>query len=714
VEGVGNPRVALFFRAVRGASLDQLEELFEAVMAEARGVGAVGSKERAQVVADLVVLTLQTRDIRGGKGERDVFRSLLLCLHRRLPQTASSMLKLLTEASFGSFKDLLQLVEYLDVSPDKFTEDEVAGLRSSAVGVLVDALRQDQAKLAASSSRPVGDAHCRAGLSLAGKWAPREGRHYSKLAREVALLLFPGAKDARAQYRKLVAALNRQLATVEVAMCGGSWDEIEPGAVPSRCLRNNKWAFMNTPKGRRGQHERTQPSEDERRAKCAKIFEEHAEAALDNRPGKKRKTMHGAALQPHELVREYLGRAATRTWLPPYVPTRGSDSVPFSPCRSPESPLSSDDGGGRAAIRTRLPPHVPTGGSVYVPTSPCLSPESPLASDDAGGRAAIRTRLPPHVPTSGSVYVLTSPCFSPESPRPAASDDAGGKNNITEAQWLDLRDSLRESLTKRVDGGGGLGMMVPVVDVSGSMAGQPMEVAISLGLLVAELTHPAFRDRMLTFEETPRWHDLPPAATSSLFERVASAEGAPWGGSTNFVAAMELVLEECKKRSLSAQDVAKLTLVVFSDMQFDVASYGSRNWYGEKMSDLPRWDETHYERLRRRFMEAGFSGVPTVVFWNLRGDTDNYPADASTPGVVMLGGFSPNMFKLFCEGDTETLVEEAVQARLRPEERANAYQTLREVLDDERYRPVRELCARLGEGDLAGNVAPPVLDWKVL
>ena len=36
-------------------------------------------------------------------------------------------------------------------------------------------------------------------------------------------------------------------------------------------------------------------------------------------------------------------------------------------------------------------------------------------------------------------------------------------------------------------------------DVSGSMHGQPMEVCIGLGLVVSECSHPAFRDRVLTF-----------------------------------------------------------------------------------------------------------------------------------------------------------------------------------------------------------------------
>ena len=35
-----------------------------------------------------------------------------------------------------------------------------------------------------------------------------------------------------------------------------------------------------------------------------------------------------------------------------------------------------------------------------------------------------------------------------------------------------------------------------------------MEVAIALGILVSEVTHPDFRNRLLTFETKPSWVNL--------------------------------------------------------------------------------------------------------------------------------------------------------------------------------------------------------------
>ena len=102
-----------------------------------------------------------------------------------------------------------------------------------------------------------------------------------------------------------------------------------------------------------------------------------------------------------------------------------------------------------------------------------------------------------------------------------------------EGEALGSLAALQAALPKHVD----LGKLVPLVDVSGSMSGTPMEVAIALGILVSECTAPAFRDRLLTFETRPSWVDL--SDCTSLRTKVQKTQAAPWGGSTDFEAACE-------------------------------------------------------------------------------------------------------------------------------------------------------------------------------
>ena len=297
----------------------------------------------------------------------------------------------------------------------------------------------------------------------------------------------------------------------------------------------------------------------------------------------------------------------------------------------------------------------------------------------------------------------------------------GGKGGATEedpiieAQWVDLRERLRPELLVAAteENGGGLGRMVPLVDVSGSMHGEPMEAAIALGLLISEVGHPATRDRFITFETDPRWHVLDPEA--SLHSKVRSAMGAEWGGSTNFSKALGLVLDACIKGNVSPDEVGRLQLVVLSDMQFDSAlrEYSGR---GDPSQRHNIW-ETQYEELVRRFEAAGLRTqwkqaypVPRVIFWNLRGDTEDFPAKADTPGVDMISGFSANLLKLFMDGDIsevmESSVAEGLEEQRKRDRKKDPLVTMRKALDDPRYDPVREVCATIGEGIMAGYRAP--------
>jgi len=73
------------------------------------------------------------------------------------------------------------------------------------------------------------------------------------------------------------------------------------------------------------------------------------------------------------------------------------------------------------------------------------------------------------------------------------------------------------------------------------MSGTPMEVAIALGLLVSEISSPAYAHRCLTFSSEPTWVEL--SEDMSLDEKVKKMQSAPWGMNTNFELAMEKILE---------------------------------------------------------------------------------------------------------------------------------------------------------------------------
>ena len=265
-------------------------------------------------------------------------------------------------------------------------------------------------------------------------------------------------------------------------------------------------------------------------------------------------------------------------------------------------------------------------------------------------------------------------------------------------------EALKRALPKSVD----LGKLVPLVDVSGSMSGRPMEVAISMGILVSELTLDAFKDRLLTFESSPSWVSLSHCRT--IGEKVAHTQSAGWGGSTNFEAACERILEVVERAKLSPDEVPDL--ICFSDMQFDAArgsnhGYDVYGYYGRRAQTS--W-ETQFERLERRFDEVGRKvcgqpyAAPRIIFWNLDANTVGFPAAADAPNCQMLSGFSPALLKLVLTGADLVGEEEEV---LQPDgtvkmvkQGPTPAQTTRAALDDPCFVPVRLKLSDLDAGPL--------------
>lgn len=202
-------------------------------------------------------------------------------------------------------------------------------------------------------------------------------------------------------------------------------------------------------------------------------------------------------------------------------------------------------------------------------------------------------------------------------------------DDIVEAQWSTIVEKVRESGTFQ--------KVTAVVDVSGSMHGIPMEVAIALGIMVATLTKGEFANRLITFSESPQWHIV---RGETLKNKVSSLKGMEWGMNTNFLKVFQLILNIAVEKQLRQTDLPD-TLFVFSDMQFDLAS-GSLD------------AKTTWQAILTMFQEAGYT-PPGIIFWNLRGNTVTFPAFSDEEGVkAMLSGFSADLLRLFLDGEDLT------------------------------------------------------------
>lgn len=241
------------------------------------------------------------------------------------------------------------------------------------------------------------------------------------------------------------------------------------------------------------------------------------------------------------------------------------------------------------------------------------------------------------------------------------------EKNTLEGQWIDLRNSIREK--------GTLGKTVVMADFSGSMCSayrssvSPIEVSKGLALLCAECTSPAFRDRIITFDSSPTWHNI--SSYKTIFDRVKSFYNVSQGTSTNFQAAMDLVLNRLVEANVPVGEEPSQILVI-TDMGWDQAN---NNSYSRKRSGF----ETHIDRIKREFASKGGWKVPTIVIWNVSGKFQEYHHESETEGVCVISGWSAAILKYIMDGDVVDKMNNMTP-----------YRMMRNVLDDERYNPIRD------------------------
>jgi hypothetical protein len=272
--GVGDARVALSTQLVRGA----------APAAIAAAVATL-CKGREEHLTDAVVMAFHARDVRGGKGERDLFRAMLRGVHEAKPSLAEALLDLVPE--YGSWDDMFKLAD--DAPPLK-----------PAVFVTAKAqLLADEAKILSAATEATPS------ISLLAKWAPREGKEGAALARDFAHFLFGAEKGkhsaAMADYRRRLSKLNAHIKTVETFECARRWDEIEPARVPARARELKKAAYLNEKLGRKkGLEPVLRAPDDPKRMACREHFQGFFAAAAEG----KVKISGADTLYPHELVKK--------------------------------------------------------------------------------------------------------------------------------------------------------------------------------------------------------------------------------------------------------------------------------------------------------------------------------------------------------------------------------------------------------------------------
>lgn len=134
-----------------------------------------------------VKILFYARDIRGGLGERKIFRTLFLYLVASKPEVAQKVLRMIPQ--YGRWDDLLELLD--------------TPLKDSAIALIKVQLTEDEKNLKEGKE-----------ISLLGKWLPSintssiNARHYAKI-------LMNGLGLKPAEYRKICTKFRKQIKIIE-------------------------------------------------------------------------------------------------------------------------------------------------------------------------------------------------------------------------------------------------------------------------------------------------------------------------------------------------------------------------------------------------------------------------------------------------------------------------------------------------------------------
>lgn len=187
-----------------------------------------------------------------------------------------------------------------------------------------------------------------------------------------------------------------------------------------------------------------------------------------------------------------------------------------------------------------------------------------------------------------------------------------------EEQWKTILNDIKSNNTFENS--------LAIVDVSGSMDGLPMQVAVALGLVVAEL-NTINPNNILTFSEKPSFFKI---EGKTLRDKVKQIVSMPWGMNTDLNAVFDL---------LFSLDNMPSTLFIFTDMQFD-AAIGCNALNNDK--------NTFFETIKNKCISKNII-FPKIICWNLRASISAFPFNYEDNDVLILSGYSQTLFKLISE-----------------------------------------------------------------
>lgn len=225
-------------------------------------------------------------------------------------------------------------------------------------------------------------------------------------------------------------------------------------------------------------------------------------------------------------------------------------------------------------------------------------------------------------------------------------NDKESDHELYNLMWNNQKDILENDDTN----------LLVVADTSGSMTcynSIPLYTSIGLSLYIAERNKGFFKNHFITFSENPVLQEI---KGKTLVEKVYNMETIN-ALNTDIDKVFELILNVAKENKLKQKDLPSKILII-SDMEFDQGVYSSNG--------------TNFHGWKKIFQEEGYK-LPTIIFWNVAGDTKGIPITKFENDVSMVSGFSTNILTNLLTLDKYSPIDVMLEKLENYKEMLNAY-----------------------------------------
>ena len=194
--------------------------------------------------------------------------------------------------------------------------------------------------------------------------------------------------------------------------------------------------------------------------------------------------------------------------------------------------------------------------------------------------------------------------------------------DLLNLQWNDLLSQIEP-----------LGPMIPLIDTSETMNGEPFYNAVGLACIIAQKS---CVKRAITFSATSHWHNLDLCKNLVDMVRHLTMSSNPRGMNANFYEALNKIMSVFVEEDFTRETVNGMTLVVLSDMQIN-------SCFDEGKEDEEDSLGSFYDMIEQKYKDANRSYKPPhVLFWNLR-NTNGFPTHSTKYNVSMISGYQPSI-----------------------------------------------------------------------